>query len=110
MWQGHVPPEERRQAKEVGPGLDHQANQDQNPDRAWLPHQRRELVDTGLRRGVPQALLPDEVQFSRHPIPRGVSVERSARFWLAYGVKERCVWIAHVENHDPEGLGAAAVV
>src|SRR3990170_8362281 len=36
--------------------------------------------------------------------------ERSARFWLAYGVKERCVWIAHVEDHDPQGLGAAAVL
>ena len=25
-------------------------------------------------------------------------------------VKERCVWIAHVEEHDSHGLGAAAVV
>jgi hypothetical protein len=29
---------------------------------------------------------------------------------VSYGVKERCVWIAHVEDHDPQRLGAAAVV
>src|SRR5438128_4907062 len=65
-WQGHVPPKERRQSKEVGPGLYDQANQYQDPDRTRLPHQGRVLIDARLRRGVPKALLPDKVHFSRH--------------------------------------------
>jgi len=70
-----VPPQEHPQDEEVRPRLEQDAKQDQRPDDARLLHQRRVLVGAGAHRSVPEALLPDKVQFSRHASPRHLSVE-----------------------------------
>src|SRR6185503_6011975 len=69
--QNRVPPEERGQSEEVRPGLEHQADQNQDPDRAWLQHQGWVLIRACLRRGVVPPLLPYEIQLGGAPSHRG---------------------------------------